>query len=181
MDIKALSVEQLVEYVNKELLNGRSMVDIETNDFGVNDRVIVKRLTRRGYKRVGNEFTKDITKVIQKDNKANVKDLKEELVVREKTVIQKHNKRIEEDKLNELVELIEPIKEMLQEYNRSKNIVDVNLVELKPKAVLEVKQKLFKIDVDVLEQWEELVSKHKEYKVQQLISLALEEFIQKYK
>jgi len=181
MDIKALSVEQLVEYVNKELLNGRSMVDIETNDFGVNDRVIVKRLTRRGYKRVGNEFTKDITKVIQKDNKANVKDLKEELVVREKTVIQKHNKRIEEDKLNELVELIEPIKEMLQEYNRSKNIVDVNLVELKPKAVLEVKQKLFKIDVDVLEQWEEFVSKHKEYKVQQLISLALEEFIQKYK
>lgn len=181
MDIKALSVEQLVEYVNRELLNGRSMVDIETNDFGVNDRVIVKRLTRRGYKRVGNEFTKDITKVIQKDNKANVKALKEELVVREKTVIQKHNKRIEEDKLNELVELIEPIKEMLQEYNRSKNIVDVNLVELKPKAVLEVKQKLFKIDVDVLEQWEEFVSKHKEYKVQQLISLALEEFIQKYK
>lgn len=181
MNIKALSVEQLVEYVNKELLNGRSMVDIETNDFGVNDRVIVKRLTRRGYKRIGNEFTKDITKVIQKDNKANMKDLKEELVVREKTVIQKHNKRIEEDKLNELVELIEPIKEMLQEYNRSKNIVDVNLVELKPKAVLEVKQKLFKIDVYVLEQWEEFVSKHKEYKVQQLISLALEEFIHKYK
>lgn len=181
MDIKALSVEQLVEYVNKELSSGRSMVDIETNDFGVNDRVIVKRLTRRGYKRVGNEFTRDITKVIQKDNKSNVKGSKEELVVREKTVIQKHNKRIEEDKLNELVELIEPIKEMLQEYNRSKNIVDVNLVELKPKAVLEVKQKLFKIDVDVLEQWEEFVSKHKEYKVQQLISLALEEFIQKYK
>lgn len=181
MDIKALSVEQLVEYVNKELLNGRSMVDIETNDFGVNDRVIVKRLNRRGYKRVGNEFTKDITKVIQKDNEVNVKTLKEELVVREKPVIQKYNKRIEEDKLNELVELIEPIKQMLQEYNRSKNIVDVNLVELKPKAVIEVKQKLFKIDVDVLEQWEEFVSKHKEYKVQQLISLALEEFIQKYK
>lgn len=181
MDIKALSVEQLVEYINKELSSGRSMVDIETNDFGVNDRVIVKRLTRRGYKRVGNEFTKDITKVIQKDNKPNVKGSKEELVVREKTVIQKHNKRIKEEKLNELVDLIEPIKEMLQEYNRSKNIIDVNLVELKPKAVLEVKQKLFKIDVDVLEQWEEFVSKHKEYKVQQLISLALEEFIQKYK
>ena len=99
------------------------------------------------------------------------------------TIIGKDNKLMNysEDKLNELVELIEPIKEMLQEYNRSKNIVDVNLVELKPKAVLEVKQKLFKIDVDVLEQWEEFVSKHKEYKVQQLISLALEEFIQKYK
>lgn len=120
------------------------MVEIETNDFGVNDRVIVKRLTRRGYKRVGNEFTTEITKVIQMDNKSNVKSLKEELVVRERNVIQKNNKCIEEDKLNELVNLIEPIKEMLQEYNRSKNIVDVNLVELKQKAVIEVKQKLFK-------------------------------------
>ena len=135
MDIKALSVEQLVEYVNKELLNGRSMVDIETNDFGVNDRVIVKRLTRRGYKRVGNEFTKDITKVIQKDNKANVKDLKEELVVREKTVIQKHNKRIEEDKLNELRKvLIKEIPEGVVVFCKTKENVDKVAENLKRKG-----------------------------------------------
>ena len=69
---------------------------------------------------------------------------------------------------------------MLEEYNRNKNIVDVNTVELRPKAVIEVKQKLFKIDINVLEQWEEFVLNHKEFKVQQLISLALEEFINKY-
>ena len=80
----------------------------------------------------------------------------------------------------ELVDLIEPIKEMLEDYNRNKNIVEVNTVELRPKAVTEVKQKLFKIDVNVLEQWEEFVLNHKEFKVQQLISLALEEFINKY-
>ena len=80
----------------------------------------------------------------------------------------------------ELVDLIEPIKEMLEEYKRNKDIIDVNTIELRPKAITEVKQKLFKIDVNVLEQWEEFVSRHKEYKVQQLISLALEEFIQKY-
>ena len=56
MDIKELSIEQLVEYVNQELAKGRTMRDIETNDFKVNDRVIVKRLTRRGYRREGNEF-----------------------------------------------------------------------------------------------------------------------------
>lgn len=157
MDINTLSIEQLVEYVNQELSKGRTMKDIETNDFNVNDRVIVKRLTRRGYKREGNEFKHGITNAIQK-----------------------HNRSISDEKLMELIDLIEPIKEMLEEYNRNKNIVDVNAIELRPKAVTEVKQKLFKIDINVLEQWEEFVLNHKEFKVQQLISLALEEFINKY-
>ncbi len=45
MDINELSIDQIVEYVNKELSTGRTMVDIETNDFNVNERVIAKRLT----------------------------------------------------------------------------------------------------------------------------------------
>ena len=183
MDIKELSIEQLVVYVNQELANGRTMRDIETNDFKVNDRVIVKRLTRRGYKRVGNEFKQSITNVIQKDKESKVKVVQKsnkDITPSKNKVIQKHNQGISNEKLMELVDLIEPIKEMLEEYKRNKDIIDVNTIELRPKAITEVKQKLFKIDVNVLEQWEEFVSRHKEYKVQQLISLALEEFIQKY-
>ena len=52
---------------------------------------------------------------------------------------------------------------------------------IKVKAITEVKQKLFKIDIEVLEKWDKFVIEHKEFKVQQLISLALEEFIDKYK
>ena len=183
MDINTLSIEQLVEYVNQELSNGRTMKDIENSDFNVNDRVIVKRLTRRGYKRVGNEFKQDITNVIQKDKEPLQKTIKEPskaIGSIEKKSIQKSNKSISNEKLMELIELVEPIKEMLEDYNRKKNIVDVNTVELRPKAVIEVKQKLFKIDVSVLEQGEVFVLTHKEFQVQQLISLALEEFIQKY-
>lgn len=183
MDIKELSIEQLVEYVNQELAKGRTMIDIETNDFKVNDRVIVKRLTRRGYKRVGNEFKQGITNVMQKDKEHKEKVIQKPnkgIIATKNKVIQKHNQSISNEKLIELVELIDPIKEMLEEYKRNKDIIDVNTVELRPKAITNVKQKLFKIDVNVLEQWEEFVSRHKEYKVQQLISLALEEFIQKY-
>ena len=183
MDINTLSIEQLVEYVNQELSKGRTMKDIETNDFNVNDRVIVKRLTRRGYKRVENEFKHDITNVIPKHKKTVEKFIQEHSNAIEPTknnAIQKHNRSISNEKLMELIELIEPIKEMLEEYNRNKDIVDVNAIELRPKAVIEVKQKLFKIDINVLEQWEEFVLNHKEFKVQQLISLALEEFINKY-
>lgn len=183
MDINTLSIEQLVEYVNQELSNGRTMKDIETNDFNVNDRVIVKRLTRRGYKRIGNEFKQSITNVIHTDKESAEKVIKESskaIAPTENKSIQKHNRNISDEKLMELVDLIEPIKEMLENYNRNKNIVEVNTVELRPKAVTEVKQKLFKIDINVLEQWEEFVLNHKEFKVQQLISLALEEFINKY-
>ena len=183
MDINTLSIEQLVEYVNQELSKGRTMKDIETNDFNVNDRVIVKRLTRRGYKRVGNEFKRGITNVKQKDKEPNNKHIQgssKAIVPTENNVIQKFNTSISNEKLMELVHLIEPIKEMLEDYKRNKNIVDINPVELRPKAVTEVKQKLFKIDINVLEQWEEFVLNHKEFKVQQLISLALEEFINKY-
>ena len=183
MDINTLSIEQLVEYVNQELSKGRTMKDIETNDFNVNDRVIVKRLNRRGYKRTGNEFKQDITNVTQKDKEYENKPIQgssKAIAPTENSVIQKSNRSINNEKLMELVDLIEPIKEMLEDYNRNKNIVDVNTVELRPKAVTEVKQKLFKIDINVLEQWEEFVLNHKEFKVQQLISLALEEFINKY-
>ncbi|MGL5149319.1 MAG: hypothetical protein ACRC7N_01950 [Clostridium sp.] len=183
MDINTVSIGQLVEYVNQELSKGRTMVDIETNDFNVNERVIAKRLTRRGYKRVENEFKQGITNVIQKDNTFSViqkQAVSKVIEPNKNNIIQKYNKDITEDKLIEIVALIEPIKEMLEEFKRNKNIIDVNTVELRPKAIKDVKQKLFKVDTNVLEQWEEFILKHKEFKVQQLISLALEEFIQKY-
>lgn len=46
---------------------------------------------------------------------------------------------------------------------------------------IEVKQKLFKVDTEVLKNWEKFVAEHKQYKVQNLISMALGEFIDKYK
>ena len=181
MKLENLSIEEIVDYINNELKLGRSMKDIEINDFKVNDRVIVKRLNRKGYKRVGNEFIKTITNDIQKDNKVILNKKKKINFNRKTEVIQKYNKDINELKLLELIELLEPIKSLIEDYERNKNIIEVNSIELKPKAITKVKQKLFKIDVDILEQWEEFVLNHKEFKVQQLISLALEEFIEKYK
>ena len=42
------TIEQHIEYINAELLKGRSMADIEQLDYGVNPRVITKKLDRRG-------------------------------------------------------------------------------------------------------------------------------------
>lgn len=181
MNLDKLSVDEIVSYINIELKAGRSMKDIEINDFKVNDRVIVKRLNRKGYKRVGSEFIKNITEDILEDNKLILNKKKDIDFNRKTEVMQEYNKNINELKLLELIELLEPIKSLIEDYEKHKNIIEVNSIELKPKAVINVKQKLFKIDINVLEQWEEFVLNHKEFKVQQLISLALEEFIDKYK
>lgn len=69
------SIENLVDYINEQL-NSRKMDLIEKDDFGVNKRVIEKRLARKGYKKVNgffelkinnsNENSKSITDAIHK-------------------------------------------------------------------------------------------------------------------
>lgn len=51
-----MNLEEVISYINSELLKGRSMKDIEENDFNVNERVITKRLARRNIKKVDGQF-----------------------------------------------------------------------------------------------------------------------------
>ncbi len=184
MNINTMKMDDIADYINKELNSGRSMKDIEINDFNVNPRVIHKRLDRRGYKKINNNYIK--VKCGDRDGDTSIK-LENEIIknnsIKSNKIkdIQKYNNDININELKELIQLIEPIKEVIKEYNRNKSIVEVEAVELRPKAVTEVRQKLFKIDVNVLNKWEQFVLDHKEYKVQQLISLALEEFVDRYK
>jgi len=115
----------------------------------------------------------DITKVTPKAKPSNDKPLGR--------VIQTSNENIDMKSLKELISLIEPIKIVIQEYNDRRNIIEFEKETLIPDNVTEIKQKLFKIDVDVLNDWETFVIAHKQYKVQSLISMALKEFIRKYK
>lgn len=96
------------------------------------------------------------------------------------SVIQMYNKDIDINSLKELISLIEPIKEVIQAYNDSKNIIEIEKAQLNPPNITEVKQKIFKVDVDIIKRWDKFVADHKEYKVQSLISLALKEFLDKY-
>jgi hypothetical protein len=51
-----MQVDEVVKYINKELLKNRTMKDIEENDFNENKGVILKRLNRKGYKKIENQF-----------------------------------------------------------------------------------------------------------------------------
>ncbi|WP_300386182.1 hypothetical protein [Clostridium sp.] len=116
MDLEEMKLEEIVEYINKELVKGRTLKDIETIDFKVNDRVIAKRLSRKGYKRIDNQYLyKSDTTVLTKEPYNRNLALKEDNT----NILPMYN-QLDLNKLNELISLINPIKEVIQEYNKSK-------------------------------------------------------------
>lgn len=63
-----LRLEEIVAYINGELLKGRLMKDIEVVDFGVNPRVITKRLARKNIKKIDGQFVLQVgSKVVTND------------------------------------------------------------------------------------------------------------------
>ena len=82
MEWNRTNLIKIVEFINKELNNGKPMVKIEKESFGENERVIHKRLIRLGYKKIDNQYrlqdgiTSNITekpKVINKvKNESNI-------------------------------------------------------------------------------------------------------------
>ena len=50
------NIEQVTLYMNTELQKGRSQKEIEMIDFKVNQSVMKNRLTRRGYKKIDNQW-----------------------------------------------------------------------------------------------------------------------------
>lgn len=173
-----MQIDKLVQLINLELKKDSSIsVNKICNKIGMKKSTVKIQLRNNNYSY--NAEQRQYIKDIQKNND-NIKEISTTKIEPKTEDMQRYNKDIDINKLNELISLIEPIKEVIEGYNRNKNIIEVNEIELKAKAVTEVKQKLFKVDINVLEQWDKFVADHKEFKVQQLISLALEEFINKY-
>lgn len=118
MDIN--NINEVVEYINAELEKGRSMKEIEQQDFKVNERVISKRLSRRGYKKVDGVFTKDNTSNITKveSNNLRVQKPKNEGVVKVKN-------DIDMDKLNLLLDNLDSLLELVNIRNNINNTCNI--------------------------------------------------------
>ena len=168
MEIKKENIDNIVKYINIELKNNKeSSVNKLCNKIGIKQSTFKAWVRNAGYSFNIEEraYTK-VKHLYKEDNKTKV--------------IQKNN-GLDIKKLQELIELLEPLQEIVKEHTRNKNIIEVKKAELNPPSITEVKQKLFKIDVDTLKNWEKFVAEHKQYKVQNLITLAIKEFLEKYK
>lgn len=72
MEWNKYNIDEIVEFINRELESGRPMNNIELEEFGVNERVIHKRLLRIGYKKIDNQYRleESITSNITNKSKA---------------------------------------------------------------------------------------------------------------
>lgn len=193
MEWKKERIEEIKDYINLELAKGRPMVSIEKEDFEANERVIHKRLSRAGYKKIDNQYILS-NDVIQVSNNSITKD-KDKYNKSITTVIQKQEEAISKDfketdiqALKELISLVEPLKDVIQVYNKSittEKYIDVEPIEVnidRSKLSGNIKATGFRIDESILKQWKEFIKNYNgEYKVQDLVGQALLEFIEKYK
>ena len=175
------TIEENVQYINELLSNGLSMKQIEEDHYNVSERVIVKRLLRRGYKRSseGNRlFTLvDSEKANRKPNKANRKPNKANRKPNKTKDIFSDE---EVQKLKQLINNYDDIMYMCSKCNTTNtqhihDIEDIQIIQ-----TYNTKQKMFRVDVEVLERWSAFCEEYKHIKVQSLISSALLEYIEKY-
>lgn len=101
-----MSLEEVVAYLNSELLKGRSMKEIEQADFGVNERVITKRLARKNIKKVDGQF------VLQSGSK--ITEVKKKQVI-EPVSEGKNNKLVENKRLTEIEKRVFELEKIIKE------------------------------------------------------------------
>lgn len=76
---------------------------------------------------------------------------------------------IDIEKFNEMVELLEPLKELLGSKEPMSNIKGIRYTDVTTKS--------FKVDTKVLNDWIKFCKENKGYKMQDLTTLALKEFM----
>lgn len=172
------TIEENVQYINELLKNGLSMKQIEEDHYNVSERVIVKRLIRRGYKRSKENnrlfVLVDSEKANRKPNKAHTKPTKSD------TKATKTFSDEEVQKLKQLINNYDDIMYMCSKCNTTNtqhihDIEDIQIIQ-----TYNTKQRMFRVDIEVLERWNEFCEEYKHIKVQSLISSALLEYIEKY-
>ena len=106
MVYEKMSLEEVVAYLNSELLKGRSMKEIEQEDFEVNERVITKRLARKNIKKVDGQF------VLQNGSK--MTEVKKKQVI-EPVSEGKNNKLVENKRLTEIEKRVFELEKIIKE------------------------------------------------------------------
>ena len=173
-----LSIEENVNYINELLNNDKSMKEIEEECYQVGERVIVKRLARKGYKRA-NEGKRLFVLVGGEESltKANKRDIEEDNKQLQKEYNKTTNQLSSDDikAIKQLLSRVNEIEELLNNYKSSSNSE-----ELKVHKVNKAKVRSWKVDDETLKKWDKFTKAHNLYSVSDLINSALLEYIENH-
>lgn len=199
-----LDVQEQIDYLNSRLNDGLSVKQIR-EALGVGEKKLQKYLKSINYKydqKIKNYIL--VTKVVKESGGSEgVNNYKNnQLVVNNKT--EANIKPVEADRVNPLpveftdydklinmvntyqemskrMEQLDKMEEMLQWYELQKSVIDVTPPKLDiPPTEAEPVTRSFKIYPDVNEDFKEFCSKNNHYKVQDIISFAIRQFLDTY-
>ena len=176
-----LDIDKKIEYLNEKLSEGQTVIRIR-EDLGIGEKYLQKIIRENGYKYFQKEkrYYKENTNVLQK----NIVNENYNLDSKDPTIVLQNYK----DDLLEIVqakkdifEVINAFKENLY-YKDTTNVIEVvasNEIQIKD-FNSDAKVTSFRVYGETLTKWKEFCSKHKKYNNQDLVSMALEEYMKKY-
>lgn len=197
-----LEIEVL--YVNEQLLKGRSLTKIASEDYGYkSESSLRKRLTRDNlYKRVGQQFIKQCQTKLdisynEKEEDVVIQNVRQNVTsvdnpsVLEKSectvmsnMIMSHSvtPSIVDDRFESLLSNYDILMKMIEEYKSlGRQGVNDNRLVIELPADKEEARVTFRINNTVYNEFKEFAETHKQFRVKELVSAALQEFVNKYK
>ena len=185
-DFKGLDIEYKVKYVNELLQQGDSVDNIRIN-LGVGKNYIGNTFKDQGYKlnRNINQYIKndtvvtDTTNVVKKPNK---KVSKQSNKVNN---INTSDDRIKvlERQIKDLQSQINIINDMLNKNNATNVVIDTTSFihsDIDKLRNTDTTSSHYRIYKDIQEEFKAFCKEHKQYKVQDIISSAIKEYLDKY-
>lgn len=185
-EFKGLDIESKVKYVNELLQQGDSVDNIRIN-LGVGKNYIGKKFKEHGYKlnRNINQYIKNddvvtyITNVVKKTNKKVSKQSNEV------NSINTSDDRIKvlERQIKDLQSQINIINDMLNKNNATNVVIDTTSFihsDIDKLRNTDTTSSHYRIYKDIQEEFKAFCKEHKQYKVQDIISSAIKEYLDKY-
>ena len=187
LEFEALGPDEKIIFMNDSLKKGLTLTSI-ADEILISRKTIAKKLKEIGYKynMQQKQFIKDT------EYKYNTNILEVAATSTNKEVSRKeykHNTNIfntkeAKNKMLNILEKHDDIEEMIQWYHNQKNVIEVDLNELKinsDKLYGEVKTTTVRLYVEVWEQFREFSEGYKEYKAMDLVNMAMVEYMERYK
>lgn len=183
-EFNALTIEEQVEYINAQL--ALLSLNRVATAIGISESTIRDRFKSKGYKRQGKSFIKLESTEPTKEN-IKPKTAKKNTTITKNTKAQEQtqdNKQIKvlENRIGSLEKELESIKAILTTITTStKTTVNTNTTKAIKKYEGDGVSRSYRVNEEVQKQWKVFCKSHSEHRVSDLISNALEEYINSFK
>ncbi|EPB8260183.1 hypothetical protein ACRTGY_003022 [Clostridium perfringens] len=205
MEIKELSVEQLVEYINKELQKDEKLgINKLCDREGLKNSTVKSRLNRNGYKynseerkyykntndNIKNNTNNDTNSIAKINTKKKIKNDNSIEKIKDKKDTKDNTNRITNDILLDLMQNIKSLEDRLDKIEKNtkdntkvitKRNIKNNIGYMNIKNTKDTTTKSIRLYTEVKAELDKYIEEHKEVKVIDIVSFAILEYINKNK